>query len=107
MSAPRQLPSGSRYGNYGPPCFPEVASDRPPISSVRSGGQMSMSSRVSCHAFRPTKECWTGQATNQQGRIHVRRVVLMMSVSVDGFVAGPHGHAGGFPEPEDRKSTRL
>jgi len=39
--------------------------------------------------------------------IHVRRVVLMMSVSVDGFVAGPHGHAGGFPEPDQLKRWKL
>jgi dihydrofolate reductase len=37
----------------------------------------------------------------------VRRVVLMMSVSVDGFVAGPHGHAGGFDEPADLKRWKL
>jgi dihydrofolate reductase len=37
----------------------------------------------------------------------VRRVVLMMSVSVDGFVAGPHGHAGGFAEPDQLKRWKL
>src|SRR5207245_10069134 len=31
----------------------------------------------------------------------------MMSVSVDGFVAGPHGHAGGFPEPDQLKRWKL
>ncbi len=37
----------------------------------------------------------------------MRRVVLMMSVSIDGFVAGPHGHAGGFPEPDQLKRWKL
>ncbi len=37
----------------------------------------------------------------------MRRVVLMMSVSVDGFVAGPHGHAGGFPETDQLKRWKL
>jgi dihydrofolate reductase len=37
----------------------------------------------------------------------VRSVLLMMSVSVDGFVAGPHGHAGAFPEPEPLKRWKL
>src|SRR5262252_3372545 len=35
------------------------------------------------------------------------RVVLMMSSSVDGFVAGPHGHAGAFPEPAELKHWKL
>jgi dihydrofolate reductase len=51
-----------------------------------------------------------GVATTHQiskRRIQVRRVVLMMSVSVDGFVAGPHGHAGGFPEPDQLKRWKL
>lgn len=37
----------------------------------------------------------------------MRRVVLMMSVSVDGYVAGPYGHAGGIPEPDDLKRWKL
>lgn len=30
-----------------------------------------------------------------------------MSVSVDGFVSGPHGHAGGFEEPDQLKRWKL
>jgi dihydrofolate reductase len=37
----------------------------------------------------------------------VRKVVLMMSVSTDGFVKGPHGHAGGFDEPDQLKRWKL
>jgi dihydrofolate reductase len=37
----------------------------------------------------------------------MRSVVLMMSVSVDGFVRGPHGHAGEFPEPDQLKRWKL
>jgi dihydrofolate reductase len=37
----------------------------------------------------------------------MRRVVLMMSVSIDGFVAGPHGHAGAFMEPDELKRWKL
>jgi dihydrofolate reductase len=37
----------------------------------------------------------------------VRNVVLMMSVSIDGFVAGPHGHPGGLPEPDELKRWKL
>jgi dihydrofolate reductase len=37
----------------------------------------------------------------------MRSVVLMMSVSVDGFVAGPNGHAGAFPEPDELKDWKL
>ena len=37
----------------------------------------------------------------------MRRVVLMMSTSIDGFVAGPHGHAGALPEPEQLKRWKL
>jgi dihydrofolate reductase len=37
----------------------------------------------------------------------LRSVVLMMSVSVDGFVAGPHGHAGALPEPDELKRWKL
>jgi dihydrofolate reductase len=31
----------------------------------------------------------------------------MMSVSVDGYVAGPHGHAGAGPEPDQLKRWKL
>jgi dihydrofolate reductase len=37
----------------------------------------------------------------------MRNVVLMMSVSIDGFVAGPHGHAGALPEPDELKRWKL
>jgi dihydrofolate reductase len=37
----------------------------------------------------------------------MRSVVLMMSVSVDGYVAGPHGHAGAIPEPEELQRWKL
>ena len=37
----------------------------------------------------------------------MRRVVLMMSVSVDGYVAGPHGHPGALPEPDELKRWKL
>jgi dihydrofolate reductase len=37
----------------------------------------------------------------------MRSVVLMMSVSVDGYVAGPHGHAGARPEPDELKRWKL
>jgi hypothetical protein len=37
----------------------------------------------------------------------LRRVGLMMSVSVDGFVARPHGHAGALPEPDELKRWKL
>jgi dihydrofolate reductase len=37
----------------------------------------------------------------------MRSVILMMSVSVDGFVAGPHGHAGALPEPDKLKRWKL
>jgi|SRR5579872_577190 len=37
----------------------------------------------------------------------MRKVVLMMSVSVDGFVAGPHRHPGGLAEPEQLKRWKL
>jgi dihydrofolate reductase len=37
----------------------------------------------------------------------MRSVVLMMSVSVDGFVRGPHGHPGGLPEPDELKRWKL
>jgi dihydrofolate reductase len=31
----------------------------------------------------------------------------MMSVSVDGYVAGPHGHAGAIPEPDELQRWKL
>jgi dihydrofolate reductase len=37
----------------------------------------------------------------------MRKVVLMMSVSIDGLVAGPHGHAGGVAEPDELKRWKL
>ena len=37
----------------------------------------------------------------------MRNVALMMSVSVDGYVAGPHGHAGALPEPEELRRWKL
>lgn len=40
------------------------------------------------------------------GGCDMRRVVLMMSTSIDGFVAGHHGHAGALPEPGKLKWKR-
>jgi dihydrofolate reductase len=37
----------------------------------------------------------------------MRDVVLIMTASIDGFVAAPHGHAGGMPEPEELKRWKL
>ena len=37
----------------------------------------------------------------------MRNVVLMMSASVDGYVAGPHGHAGAVPEPAELSQWKL
>jgi dihydrofolate reductase len=37
----------------------------------------------------------------------MRRVVLIMSMSVDGFAVGPHGHAGGLSEPAELKRWKL
>jgi dihydrofolate reductase len=37
----------------------------------------------------------------------VRKVTLMMSMSIDGFVVGPHGHAGALTEPEELKQWKL
>ncbi len=36
-----------------------------------------------------------------------RRVVLMMTASIDGFVVAPKGHAGGLPEPDELKRWKL
>jgi dihydrofolate reductase len=37
----------------------------------------------------------------------MRRVVLIMSTSLDGYVVGPHGHAGGLAEPKALKQWKL
>jgi hypothetical protein len=37
----------------------------------------------------------------------MRKVTLMMSTSVDGFVVGPQGHPGGAPEPAELKQWKL
>jgi len=37
----------------------------------------------------------------------VRNVVLIMTASIDGFVVGPKGHAGGLPEPDELKRWKL
>jgi dihydrofolate reductase len=37
----------------------------------------------------------------------MRDVLLMMSMSVDGYVVGPHGHAGAIPEPAELKEWKL
>jgi dihydrofolate reductase len=37
----------------------------------------------------------------------MRRVVLIMSMSIDGFVVGPHEHAGALAEPEELKRWKL
>jgi dihydrofolate reductase len=37
----------------------------------------------------------------------MRRVVLIMTASIDGYVAAPHGHAGGLPEPDELKRWKL
>jgi len=37
----------------------------------------------------------------------MHRVVLMMSVSVDGYVVGPHGHAGELSEPDELRRWKL
>lgn len=37
----------------------------------------------------------------------MRRVILLMSMSIDGFVVGPHGHAGATSEPEELKHWKL
>ena len=35
------------------------------------------------------------------------KVVLIMTMSIDGYVVGPHGHAGGLPEPPELKRWKL
>jgi dihydrofolate reductase len=37
----------------------------------------------------------------------MRDVVLVMTASIDGYVAAPHGHAGMMPEPEELKRWKL
>lgn len=37
----------------------------------------------------------------------MRDVVLMMTASLDGYVAAPHGHAGGMAEPDELKRWKL
>ena len=37
----------------------------------------------------------------------MRNVVLIMTASIDGFVAAPQGHAGGLPEPEELQRWKL
>src|ERR671925_2122669 len=37
----------------------------------------------------------------------MRNVVLIMTTSIDGFVAAPTGHAGGLLEPDELKRWKL
>jgi dihydrofolate reductase len=37
----------------------------------------------------------------------MRNVVLIMTASIDGFVAAPEGHAGTLPEPEELQRWKL
>src|SRR6266581_1350886 len=37
----------------------------------------------------------------------MRSVALMMTASIDGYVAAPHGHAGAMPEPEELRQWKL
>ncbi|HTV11362.1 MAG TPA: dihydrofolate reductase family protein [Acidimicrobiales bacterium] len=37
----------------------------------------------------------------------MRDVVLIMTASIDGYVAAPHGHAGAMPEPDELKQWKL
>jgi dihydrofolate reductase len=41
------------------------------------------------------------------GEQQMRVVTLMMSTSIDGFVAGPQGHAGALAEPEELRRWKL
>src|SRR5438105_4533980 len=66
-----------------------------------------MSSRASWSCAPSDSRLLHRHATRSKGGSTVRRVVLMMSVSVDGFVAGPHAHPGGFPEPDQLKRWKL
>ena len=37
----------------------------------------------------------------------MRKVVLIMSASIDGYVVAPNGHAGALPEPDELKRWKL
>jgi len=37
----------------------------------------------------------------------MRNVTLMMTMSVDGYVSGPHGHAAAIPEPAELSQWKL
>jgi dihydrofolate reductase len=37
----------------------------------------------------------------------MRKVVLIMTASIDGYVVAPTGHAGGLPEPDELKRWKL
>jgi hypothetical protein len=37
----------------------------------------------------------------------MRNVVLIMTASIDGYVAAPQGHAGGLPEPDELKRCSI
>lgn len=37
----------------------------------------------------------------------MRTLVLIMTASIDGYVAGPQGHAGGLPEPPELQRWKL
>ncbi len=37
----------------------------------------------------------------------MRKLTLMMSTSLDGYVVGPSGHPGGIPEPAELKQWKL
>jgi dihydrofolate reductase len=39
--------------------------------------------------------------------VPMRKVVLIMTASIDGFVIGPKGHAGGMPEPDELQRWKL
>jgi dihydrofolate reductase len=41
------------------------------------------------------------------GEQQMRVVTLMMSMSIDGFVAGPQGHAGALAEPDELRRWKL
>jgi dihydrofolate reductase len=47
------------------------------------------------------------EAARQSKELKVRNVVLMMTASIDGYVAAPHGHAGGMTEPAELKQWKL
>jgi dihydrofolate reductase len=37
----------------------------------------------------------------------MRDVTLIMTMSIDGYVVAPHGHAGGMPEPDELSRWKL